>query len=218
MVHVPRYAYADGANALDVVLITQPTLSTSGIVYLTWPNYATTTNGAYKIDSTRDGALISTFTYPTYYNENTWGKLIQLPSNIELGHTYTYRVSYYDYNTGTSGSFIGEVTIIVNSVDTIKSLTAKPVSPYKIALNWIFSGSNIYSAVIERKTGINGKWGEIATVQAGVTSYTDTVDSPNVQYYYRIRAKYSEDYYSTYYPGDDSVSSYSLLDTPGTPG
>lgn len=218
MLYVSQSADASSANPLSVVIVNQPTPAKSGIVYLTWPNYATTSNGAYKIECWMDNSLRSTiFPYSVPYNPNTWGSLIQFPAIVDLWHTYTFRLFYYDNITSSSGAFMGEVTVIITAVDTIKSLTAKPISQNKINLNWTFSGSNDYAAVIERKAGIAGAWNEIATVQAGVTSYTDTVDSASTQYYYRIRAIYSPDYYSTYFPGDNSVSSYSLLDTPEAP-
>jgi hypothetical protein len=69
----------------------------------------------------------------------------------------------------------------------------------RVTLSWEDQSSNEQGFKIERKTGINGIFSEIATVGANVTSYTDTDMRPATIYFYRVRAYNSAGYspYST---------------------
>jgi titin len=66
-------------------------------------------------------------------------------------------------------------------------LIATPISSSQINLSWQDNSGDEIGFKIERKTGI-GSYSQIATVGAGVTSYSNTRLSANTAYYYRVRA------------------------------
>jgi hypothetical protein len=69
------------------------------------------------------------------------------------------------------------------------NLTANPVSPTQINLSWTDNSNNETGFSIERCEGQNcTNFGEIATVGANVTSYSNTGLTGNTRYRYRVRA------------------------------
>jgi hypothetical protein len=76
-------------------------------------------------------------------------------------------------------------------------ISKKTESIYRVTLSWEDQSSNEQGFKIERKTGINGTFSEIATVGSNVTRYTDTEVRPATIYFYRVRA-YNSAGYSTY--------------------
>jgi C1A family cysteine protease/transcriptional regulator CtsR len=67
------------------------------------------------------------------------------------------------------------------------NLVAIPISSSRIDLSWQDNSSDETGFKIERKTG-SGSYSQIATVGAGVTSYSSTFLSAGTTYYYRVRA------------------------------
>lgn len=55
-------------------------------------------------------------------------------------------------------------------------------------LTWTDASATESGFTIERKTGLNGTWQQIADLPAGATTYTDTGLIPNTTYYYRVKA------------------------------
>lgn len=72
--------------------------------------------------------------------------------------------------------------------DAPSGLSATPISSSEINLAWTDNATNEQGYKIERKLGVGGTYAEIATVGAGVTSYSDTGLAPDTTYYYRVRA------------------------------
>jgi hypothetical protein len=58
----------------------------------------------------------------------------------------------------------------------------------QLTLTWQDNSNNEDDFTIERKTGTNGAYSQIASVAANVTSYIDTSVTPGVTYCYRIQA------------------------------
>lgn len=85
-------------------------------------------------------------------------------------------------------------------------LEAGAVSYSRIDLNWQDNSDNEIGFNIERKTGAGGTYCEIATLEADVTTYSDTGLSGDTTYYYRVRAY-----------NDAGDSSYSNEDSAATP-
>ncbi len=71
------------------------------------------------------------------------------------------------------------------------NLSANALSSSSIGLSWTDNSNNETQFKIERKIGAGGTYGQITTVGAGVTTFTDTGLSPSTTYYYRVRASNS---------------------------
>ncbi len=67
-------------------------------------------------------------------------------------------------------------------------LEATAVAYNLIKLQWQDNSDNEIGFNIERKTGAGGTYSEIATLEADVTTYSDTGLSEDTTYYYRVRA------------------------------
>lgn len=78
-------------------------------------------------------------------------------------------------------------------------LTLKAVSSDKISVAWKDNSVNEDNFVVERKSGADGSWAEIATLDENISSYDDNSSfSSSIDYYYRVKAS-----------NNDGSSSYS---------
>ena len=68
------------------------------------------------------------------------------------------------------------------------NLTATAVSQSQINLTWQDNSWDETNFRVERSPDGNNNWGEIATVSANSTSYSNTGLASNTRYYYRIKA------------------------------
>jgi hypothetical protein len=89
------------------------------------------------------------------------------------------------------------------------SLTASAVSSSQVNLSWADNASNETGFKIERKTGSGGAWGQVATVGANVTAWSDSGLSASTTYFYRVRANNSA--------GDSAYSNEASATTPAGP-
>jgi hypothetical protein len=92
-------------------------------------------------------------------------------------------------STGTMPVFASAGTADVGAASTGTTVA----SSSQITLGWTDNSDNETGFKIERCTGVGcetnvANFGQIATVGAGVTSYTDTGLSPSTTYAYRVRA------------------------------
>jgi hypothetical protein len=83
------------------------------------------------------------------------------------------------------------------SLEPKHPMSQNTVSGSQVTLTWQDSSSNELGFKIERKTGAEGTYQEIAKVGPNVTIYTDTELSRERTYYYRVRA-YNSDGHSAY--------------------
>jgi hypothetical protein len=67
-------------------------------------------------------------------------------------------------------------------------LAATAVSSSQITVTWVSHSTKESGFLVERKSGTAGSYAQIATVGAGVTSYSDGGLAPATQYTYRVRA------------------------------
>jgi Concanavalin A-like lectin/glucanases superfamily len=88
--------------------------------------------------------------------------------------------------TGTGG----DVTKTTSFTLTVNLLTASPVvaPSAQLTLAWQDNSNNEDDFTIERKTGTNGAYSQIASVAANVTSYMDYSVTRGVTYCYRVQA------------------------------
>jgi fibronectin type III domain protein len=68
------------------------------------------------------------------------------------------------------------------------NLAAMYLTPTSIELTWQYNSTNELGFQIQRSTSSGGPWNVVATVGAGVTSYTDTGLDPVTTYYYEVAA------------------------------
>jgi len=87
--------------------------------------------------------------------------------------------------TGDAGPFMG--IVVDNTPDGPSGLTASAYSTTQINLTWIDNSTNESGFKVERST--NGvTFTQIATVGAGVKTYSSTGLVKATKYYYRVRA------------------------------
>ena len=94
------------------------------------------------------------------------------------------------YFTNFTKASVGTAAHLALPIDPLPptDLTGSALSGREIALSWTDNTSDETGFKIERKTGINGTYSEIATVGANITSYNDTGCGDETTYYYKVRA------------------------------
>ena len=128
----------------------------------------------------------------------TWTQIVTVGSNISAyadtglssDTRYWYQVQAFD-SCGVS-AFSDQVNATPPSIPIAPTgLTATAAGECQINVIWVDNSFNEVSFLIERALdngGVPGLWTQIATVGSNVTSYSDTGLSPNVTYWYRVRA------------------------------
>ena len=129
-------------------------------------------------------------------------------TGLSSGTTYYYRVVAYN-DSGDSPysneAFATTAVIIVPPIAP-SGLTANVVSSSQINLSWVDNSDNENGFKVERKTGAEGTYSQVADVGADVTSLPDSGLSPDTTYYYRVWS------YNT--AGDSAYSNESSATTP----
>ena len=77
------------------------------------------------------------------------------------------------------------------SAQASASFTISAPSAPKLTLTWQDNSTNENNFVIERMTGTNGTFAQIAMVASNIVSYVDTSVSSGVTYCYRVDASNS---------------------------
>lgn len=128
------------------------------------------------------------------------------------GTNYLYRVRATNALGDSAYSNQASATTLVPPPSAPAGLTATAASSSQINLTWT-DVANETGFKIERKTGAGGSYAQVATVAAGVTSYSNTGLAGGTTYFYRIRATNSG--------GDSAYSSEAnattLLGAPAAP-
>lgn len=112
-----------------------------------------------------------------------------VPQSLKNGQPHTISVKF----AGTSASLTDSPRTITCSAPGApptapSNLSASVVSPSQINLLWTDTSNNENGFAIERKIGSLGVYGQISTVNANVTTYSDLGRSPGITYYYRVKA------------------------------
>jgi titin len=102
--------------------------------------------------------------------------------------TYFYRIRAFNADNKSGYSNETSVKTLPNPPAAPSNLTAATVSNTQIKLAWTDNASNEDGYKIERKTGAEGVYAEIAVVPANVKSLSDTSLTANTQFFYRVRA------------------------------
>jgi autotransporter-associated beta strand protein len=101
--------------------------------------------------------------------------------------------------TGLPPTHTGNIVISGGNVDLVISstvqtpnapanLTATMVSSTRIDLTWTDSSTNETGFRLDRKTGANGTWSQVATPAANASAFSDTGLAPGTEFLYRLRA------------------------------
>jgi transcriptional regulator CtsR/regulation of enolase protein 1 (concanavalin A-like superfamily) len=109
-------------------------------------------------------------------------------TGLTAGTTYFYRVRASSASGDSPYSSETSATTLTAIPSAPSGLAATAVSSTQINLSWTDNSSNETGFKIERKTGSAGTYAEIATVGAGVTSYSNTGLTASTNYFYRVRA------------------------------
>ena len=95
-------------------------------------------------------------------------------------------------NSRASNNFLLHVSYIMGIRTDVPSapsnLQAAANSSSQVELRWTDTSTNELGFIVLRKTGINGTWGEIARVGAGITTFLDTGRDPDLLYIYQVIA------------------------------
>jgi hypothetical protein len=142
-----------------------------------------------RLDWTVDGVIVYTVNHAGF--TNPYGAFIMMNSwtgNPNWGGLAPTQDadSVYDWV-----KFYPNVTSVPGSGSppaAPSGLSATAVSSSQINLSWTDNSSDETGFKIERKTGVGGTWGQIATTGANTTSYNDTGLAASTTYYYRVRA------------------------------
>ena len=158
-------------------------VAATGRVNLSWADNSSNETG-FRIERSAAGgtyaAIATAAANATSYSDTT----------VSPATTYTYRVSAANGDVFSAYSNAASATTpstapVAPAAPT--NLAASAVSSTQVSLTWSDRSDNETGFLIERATG-GGAFGQIATREAGVTSYPDSTVAANTTYTYRVRA------------------------------
>jgi outer membrane protein assembly factor BamB len=164
------------------------TLPTSTSIALSWTDNSSDEYG-FRIE--RRVGTVGAYTFLT--NVTTGSTYTN--SGLLSGMTYCYRVCAYQAG-GLSG-YTNEATIDTPGLMTPTGLVATVASDTQVDLSWTDRSADELGFSIERSTGPNGLFEQIALVGQNVSTYSDMSPYPAKNYYYRVRA-YDATRFSSY--------------------
>ncbi|WP_374120956.1 fibronectin type III domain-containing protein [Neobacillus sp. PS3-12] len=92
------------------------------------------------------------------------------------------------YNSGTPSNTVTANGNVLVAPAAPTNLQGTVQTGPKVQLTWKDNATNETSYVIERSTNNGGTYTQIGTVNANVTSYTDSAVTPGSSYTYRVKA------------------------------
>lgn len=138
-----------------------------------------------------------TLTYYVYFGTNSDPPLVSTGQSLTnytpepLSHQkfYYWRVVATDnHENSSSGPVWSFVTQAEPAPSTPVGLSGTAMPPKEISLRWTDSSNNEIGFKLERKTGPNGAYDQIAVVPANTRNYTDSDLISDKTYSYRMRA------------------------------
>ena len=175
------------SNEVVAVFIKAPTNLTATAdaagISLKWTDNSTVESG-YKVERKEGGgAWVEINADNIAANTTTYAD-----TTAQEGKTYTYRVRAwrdYAYSPDYSG-YSNEVTATISLIAAPTNLTAT-AGVNSITLNWKDNSDNETHFIIERREEGEG-WGQMDSVGANITTFTDTLVLPGKTYTYKVNA------------------------------
>ncbi len=184
------YSNEDSAQTLAVPTLPEPPTQltanavSSSQIDLSWTDNATNEEG-FTIER-------KTGTGGTYSQIGLVGANVTTYQNSGLSENTLYYYRIRAYNTAGASAYSNEAnatTLIYVAPPPIPTqLTTIGMTTTTISLSWNDDSANELHFHLERKTGTEGTYSEIATLDANTTTYTNTGLTPATLYVYRIRA------------------------------
>ncbi len=109
-------------------------------------------------------------------------------SGLDPNTSYRYRVRACNQVGCSAYTDEAEATTDEVAPEAPTALLAAATGSTTVALGWTDGSDNETWFEVQRMEGSGGEWSQIATPEAGATSYGDTGLSPNTTYTYRVRA------------------------------
>jgi hypothetical protein len=113
-----------------------------------------------------------------WHLRNSWGS--------GWGEGGYMRITWGTSNVGYGASYVEYEGLLAPTAPS--GLTATPLSQSQIGLSWSDNSTNEDGFQIERSPNGSSSWGQIGTVGANVTAYTNSDLSSETAYWYRVRA------------------------------
>jgi hypothetical protein len=123
----------------------------------------------------------------TYSHIATVGADVVFYSDTDLAESTTYYYRVCAFNSAGDSSYSNEVNAITCPASP-SDLSGTVISTSQIDLTWTDNSPGETGFKIERETGSGGTYSQIATVDADVTTYSDTGLSVGTRYCYRVMA------------------------------
>jgi hypothetical protein len=145
-------------------------------------------SGTIASDASDPDADTLTFTKtsgPSWLSVASNGALIGTPAAANVG-TNSFTVNVSDGRGGSDTATL-QFTVLAPQVTAPSNLTATANGLKRIDLTWVDNSSNETGFRIERSTN-NRKFSRIATVSAGITTFSNSGLRRGKTYYYRVRA------------------------------
>lgn len=161
-------------NSISTNIADGAVLSGSSVVWT-----ATPSGSPVRVEFFIDGALLWTENVSPYqFNGDSSGTLNT--NTLSNGsHQLKVRAIYSDNSTAEQ-----TITVTISNGTTPASVAPSA----QLTLTWQDNSNDEDDFAIERKTGTNGAYSQIASVAANVTSYVDTNVTTGVTYCYRVQA------------------------------
>ncbi|RCX21003.1 S-layer family protein [Anaerobacterium chartisolvens] len=110
---------------------------------------------------------------------------------------YAYRVRAHMLYNNSYSSFTNEASAWSMSLEAATDLQYTRISDTEIKLVWADNSSRESGFAIERKTGVDGEWVQIASLAANITTHTDKSVQKGKKYFYRIKT-FDNIYFKSY--------------------
>ncbi|HEY3309491.1 MAG TPA: DUF2341 domain-containing protein [Desulfuromonadaceae bacterium] len=178
--------YDSGASAADIG--TGIVLDTAGNVYVT--GYSVVVGGNTNILTLK---IKNDSISPTLYWASTFDGVAhknEKPVGIGLGASGEVIIGGWT-DLWTAGASDYDYLILVYDPGLLNppsGLSATTLSDTSVKIDWIDNSLNEDGFKIDRKLTELGVWGEVGTVGANITTFTDTGLTPSSTYYYRARS------------------------------